>query len=290
MKALPEERAGHAPPPSLQQRRQMMAAALRDGLWKTQPPPVELMLGGVRVLRFDPPESKRATVLHLHGGAFRQGCPEMVGAFAVALAARCGVEVICPAYRLAPEYPYPTGLRDALSVLRTLAAPSSASQTAPLIISGDSAGGGLAASLTRLAVDGGVPVAALVLLSAWLDLTLGSNSFDDNAASDPLFSREAAEEAVLLYLQGLSARQPEVSPLLGTVKGFPPSFISIGSGEVLADDGRRFHRALCEVGLRSQLHVVDGMEHVAVTRNLKLHGAAETFEALAGFIGALVGG
>ncbi len=289
MKPLPPERVGHAPPAPLQQRRQMMAAALLNGVWKTQPPPIETTMDGVRVLRFEPPGVRHATVLHLHGGAFRQGCPEMVGAFSVALAARCGVEVVCPAYRLAPEHPYPAGLRDALSVLRTLSThPAPATSAIPLIISGDSAGGGLAASLTRLALDAGARVAGLVLLSAWLDLTLSGSSFDDNAATDPLFSRSAAEEAVLLYLQGQSAREPEVSPLLGSVRGFPPTFVSIGNGEVLADDGRRFYRALRDAGVRSQLHAVDGMEHVAVTRNFKLLGAQEAFEALSGFIAGVL--
>src|SRR6201999_4321767 len=107
-----------------------------------------------------------------------------------------------------------------------------------LIISGDSAGGGLAASLTRVTLDSGLPVAALVLLSAWLDLTVSHRCYQDNAASDPLFSRTAASEAAALYLQGQSAQQPLVSPLFARLEDFPPTFVSVGAGEVLAADGR----------------------------------------------------
>jgi acetyl esterase/lipase len=191
--------------------------------------------------------------------------------------------VLCPAYRLAPEHPFPAALNDVMAVVESLM-PSSR----PLLLGGDSAGGGLAASTVRLCIDRGVPVRALALLSAWLDLTVSSSSYEDNACTDPLFSRAAAEEATLLYLQGLSAREPLVSPVLGSVVGFPPTFVSIGAGEVLADEGRRFHQSLQTAGIRAELLAIVGMEHVAVTRNPQLTGAAQTLDALVRFIDRLL--
>jgi acetyl esterase/lipase len=207
----------------------------------------------------------------------------MVGAFAAALAQRCDVEVICPAYRLAPEFPFPSGLADAQSVLLGLGSENKV----PLIISGDSAGGGLAASLAALAVAERRRVAGLVLLSPWLDLTVTSRSFEVNAATDPLFSRAAAEEAAALYLQGISARDPLASPLFAPVSGFPPTFISIGEEEVLADDGRSFSQLLRSAGVKVTFCPIAAMEHVAVTRNLELPGARETFTAVVRFIESL---
>src|ERR1700740_3258419 len=89
---LPDERVGRPAPPEIAARRQGMAEALAAGTWTLDVPPVVETLGGVRSLRFHPPAESRATVLHFHGGGYRIGCPEMVGAFAAALAARCGVE------------------------------------------------------------------------------------------------------------------------------------------------------------------------------------------------------
>jgi monoterpene epsilon-lactone hydrolase len=209
----------------------------------------------------------------------------MVGRFAAALSQRCGVDVICPAYRLAPENPYPAALNDAYRVFASLQSGS----TLPLIMSGDSAGGGLAASLTILRTAEEQPPAGLILLSPWLDLTVTSRSYEVNAATDRLFSREAAEQAAEQYLQGGSANDPLVSPVFGSVAGFPPTFIATGTGEVLAEDSRCFAAALHAAGVRLQFMEVAGMEHVALSRDVRLPGAAETFAGLTQFIAQLIG-
>jgi acetyl esterase/lipase len=242
--------------------------------------PVESARDGVRILRFTAAREATAAVIHFHGGAYRLGSPEMVAPFAAALSARCNVAVICPDYPLAPEHPMPAALRDGA---RVIGATLELGYT-NIILSGDSAGGGLAASLAALSVTAGVPLAALVLLSPWLDLTLRNSSYEENAATDALFSREAAAEAAALYLQGASAEDPLASPLFANVTGFPPTFIAVGQGEVLAGEGSQFHSRLTSAGVKSRLVVGAGMEHVAVTRGLDLPGAAETFSSLALFI------
>ncbi|CAN7339477.1 alpha/beta hydrolase [Phenylobacterium sp. LjRoot225] len=277
---LLEARAGRSAPLEVVERRKAMLGAVDGGVWRTERAPIVETLGGVRVLRFQPPAARRGVVLHLHGGGFRLGCPEMIGPFSAALAERCGVEVVLPAYRLAPEHPFPAGLVDARAVLAALRREGAG----PIVISGDSAGGGLAAGLTALSLDEGHGPSGLVLLSPWLDLTCESACYQANADTDPLFSLGAAQLAAELYLQGLSPRDPLVSPRFADVAGFPPTFVSVGSGEVLADDGRGFHQALRAAGVEASLLAVDGMDHVAVTRGLTLPGSAETFEALAGFI------
>lgn len=276
-------RPGRPAPAEIVERRDALLAAIASGVWRTEPAPIEQMLDGVRVLRFQPPGARRGVVLHLHGGGFRIGCPEMIGPFAAALAQRCGVEVVLPAYRLAPEHPFPAGLLDAQAVLAALWREGDA----PLIISGDSAGGGLAAGLTALTAPA-PRLCGLVLLSAWLDLTCENPSYPANADTDPLFSLASARLAAELYLQGLSPRDPLASPGFADVSGFPPTFVSLGVGEVLADDSRNFHRALRAAGVETTLLEVEGMDHVAVTRGLALPGAAETFAALAGFIDQLI--
>jgi monoterpene epsilon-lactone hydrolase len=193
------------------------------------------------------------------------------------------VEVVAPEYRLAPEYPFPAGLRDAFSCLQALS--ESAQDDVPLIVSGDSAGAGLAASLAVLVSASGSPrVDGLVLLSPWLDLTVSAASYAHNSATDTLFSKESAEGAAELYLQGLDRMHPLASPLHAAFSAYPPTFISVGRGEVLLDDGVRFHAKLQAQGFSSTLQVVDGMQHVAVVRGMDLPGSAETFARLTGFL------
>ena len=276
------ERAGHGCPPSLAERRAAIEEARRSGFWRVEPAPVEQSVGGVRVLRYAGTEPLAPLLIHFHGGGFRQGCPEQVAGYAARIAAETGVELVCPAYRLAPEHPFPAGLNDALTVIDAIL-----TEDRRLILAGDSAGGGIAAGAALMCIRRGVPLAGLILHSAWLDLSVSDACYACNAASDPLFSRAAAEEAAALYLQGQDVKDACVSPLLGVSAGFPPTFLSVGAGEVLAGNSRRFHAALVAQDVPTTFVEIDGMEHVAVVRDLGLTGAAAAFDATVAFIRTL---
>lgn len=277
------ERPGQEAPPALAERRAGIEQARQAGLWRVQPPPTQERLGGVRALRFPSADPSAPLVVHFHGGGFRQGCPEQIAPYAARLAAKGGVEMLCPAYRLAPEHPFPAGLNDAISVIEAVAGRGKRR----LILAGDSAGGALATSLALLCVRQGFPLHGLILHSPWLDLTVSDDCYDRHADSDPIFSRTAAEEAAALYLQGQDARNALASPLLCPPDGLPPTFLSIGAGEVVAEDSHRFHAALVSRGIAATLFCVEDMEHVAVVRDAGLVGAAAVFQATVGFIRSL---
>lgn len=279
---LPEVR-GRAASPELAALRQHMVEAAADGCWRTTPPAEELTLGGVRVLRFAAGRPAGLTVVHFHGGGYRMGLPEAAGPYARSLAERCHVDVYCPAYRLAPEHPFPAGLNGAWAVATAVRQQASAR----LVLSGDSAGGGLAASLTAILVARGSPPAGLVLHSPWLDLTVSSETYHGNADRDPLFSHASACDAAELYLQGRAADDPLASPLFADAEGFPPTLITVGKGEVLLGDARRMHGHLQAGGGSVRLVEIEGMDHVAVTRGLDLPGAASAFAATEAFLAAL---
>jgi epsilon-lactone hydrolase len=283
---LPAERVGYEASPALRARRDALAGAIAQGVWRTVPAPQEIKVGGVRALQFDPPGTVLGVLIHLHGGAFRIGAPELVAPFAAAIAKCCALTVVCPAYRLAPEHPFPSPLVDAINVVEGLANESSL----PLFLSGDSAGGGLAASVAARLSRQHRRLCGLVLLSAWLDLTVTSESFTLNAATDTLFSRSAALEAAELYLQGTTARHPSASPLFGPLERFPPTLINVGEGEVLVNDSKKLHAKLQAAWIDSRLDIIPNMEHVAVTRNMLLPGAIDTFSIIAEFINARLSG
>lgn len=285
--ALPPERPGRPPDPDLAERRGQMQAAVDAGAWKTVKAPLETTLAGRRCLRFAPDGKPKGYLLQLHGGGFRIGRPEFESLFAEALTNHCGIEVVVPQYRLAPEAPFPGGLIDAHEALKALREEVG---DAPLIVGGDSAGGGLAASLGVLAAaNGGPGIDGLVLLSPWLDMRVSAASYAANAASDPMFSTESASIAAELYLQGFDPANPLASPLLAPITAFPPTLISVSTGEVLRDDSLLFHEKLQAAGVDSRLSAIDGMEHVAVVRSLTMPGAAETFEVVAAFVEEVIG-
>ena len=90
-------------------------------------------------------ERREGVVLYLHGGGFACGQLEYAKAFGAVLAVRCGVRVFAPAYRLAPEHPFPAALEDALESYRYLL--SKGYDPKHIALCGESAGGGLCYSL-----------------------------------------------------------------------------------------------------------------------------------------------
>lgn len=279
------ERTGTAPPPALAATRQAIAEAAAMGQWRTDPPAREVTIAGLRVLHHAPKSASRGGVIHFHGGGYRMGMPEAVAAYARSLADECAVDVYCPAYRLAPDHPFPAALNDGWAVVQALIA----DQPGRLVLAGDSAGGGLAAALaTELAVSG-TDLAGLILHSPWLDLTIKSASYGENAASDPLFSQAKASEAASQYLQhGAAPDDPLASPLFAEPTLSPPTLITVGSGEVLRDDALALHDRLSRAGRGVHLLQVDGMDHVAVTRGADQPGSAVAFAATRDFLSAVL--
>ena len=97
-----------------------------------------------RPARAPSPDSRAPVVLHLHGGGYALGSAELSLPLAGRLAEAAGGWALVPDYRLAPEHPFPAALDDVLAAYRWLARQY---PRAPVIVSGECAGGGLALSL-----------------------------------------------------------------------------------------------------------------------------------------------
>lgn len=281
---IPAEREGREAPADLAERRGQMAAALAAGMLPGPVGPVqEETIAGRRALRLSPANGKpRATLLLFHGGGYRLGAPENDARFGERLVERCGIEVVIPSYRLAPENPFPAGFNDALAVLEEVAQTSG---SAPLVVGGDSAGGGLAAALAVYSgSNGGPKIDGALLLSPWVDMTITAASFKENVETDMLFPEASAAMASDTYLQGFDPEHPIASPLFADVSAFPNTFINVGTGETLRDDSISLHEKLQAAGVSSRLLLVPGMEHVAVVRNAELTGSQESFEAIVEYL------
>ena len=98
--------------------------------------------------------------------------------------------VFAVGYRLAPQYPFPCALQDALAAYIYLIRPPPDSKHLPvppsmIILGGSSAGGGLMIALLQLIRDSGLPLpAGAVLISPWCDLTHSFPSIHENTSTD----------------------------------------------------------------------------------------------------------
>lgn len=86
-------------------------------------------------------------------------------------ARKFGAKAFSPSYRLAPQFPFPCQLHDALTAYLYLTEEAQI-QPSQIIVSGDSAGGGTALALLCVLRDRGLPMpAGGCLISPWLDMT-----------------------------------------------------------------------------------------------------------------------
>jgi len=100
---------------------------------------------------------------------------------------------------------------------------------------GDSAGGTLALAAVELMVSQGDPVpASMVLLSPWLDLALTNPNIA--FVHDPLLPLGPGQQIGKEWAGNLPENNPLVSPLDGSLKGLPPTYVYSGSLDSLAPD------------------------------------------------------
>ncbi|MGI4815767.1 MAG: alpha/beta hydrolase [Janthinobacterium lividum] len=178
------------------------------------------------------------TILYLHGGGYFFCSPRTHRSITYTLAAGTGARVFVPDYRLAPEWPFPAALEDALHAYRALIDQGVPARS--IVVAGDSAGGGLALSLLLVLRDAGDALpAAGVLFSPWTDLALTGATLRSNAASDAMFTPESVAHAAAFYLGATPATHPGPSPLYGDFAGLPPLLIHASDNEILLADATR---------------------------------------------------
>jgi acetyl esterase/lipase len=256
--SLPPERAGHAASPELAERRASMAARALPGADATGGIEFRATTCG-RVPAFvGEPLAPVCTFVYLHGGGYRLG--EAAGwiPFASRIASAASARVVLVDYKLAPEHPFPSALHDVVHAYDEVR-----EHGLPVVVGGDSAGGGLAAALAVACVASGVEgPAGLVLLSPWLDLTVEASTFESRRDRDLLFSAEAATTAADSYLQGVAPDDPLASPLFADLAGFPPTLLFAGGAEVLLEDTLAFASRLGRADVTFECHVAHDMQHV----------------------------
>jgi len=209
----------------------------------------------------NPGASAGHTLLHLHGGGYVMGSLNSHRGLVSRIALACGVQAVMPEYRLAPEHPFPAALEDAVAAYRALLASGVAASS--VVVSGDSAGGGLALSMLLALRDAGAPLpAAAVLISPYLDQTFSGESISTRAGVDPWLDVALLEPFGRLYAGERDRADPRISPLLGELRGLPPLLVQVGDHEILLSDSTRLAERARAAGVAVELEVWPELWHV----------------------------
>lgn len=199
----------------------------------------ETMEGDTRVLHLAPRAGATTLrILYLHGGAYVMDLSAPQWAMVTGLVDRTGAQVTIPLYPLAPEAQVADGLAAAQSACLALVALVGAGN---VVVTGDSAGGGLALALAHRLRDTGQPLpAALILLFPWLDVTMSGTDQPALQKKDPLLSIPRLREAGAMWAGDGDPSHPAASPLFADQSGLPPTLVLVGTHDVLLSDSRRF--------------------------------------------------
>ena len=203
-------------------------------------------------------------ILHFHGGGFAFGSAKCTVEYCERLAKAIDGHCLALEYRLAPENPYPAALEDALAAYRWLV--ENGYSPSKILLSGESAGGGLAVATALALRDSGDPMpAGIIVASPFCDCTLQSPSIDRLAGHDPIIDRDILTYMSTNYFQKHDPAEPLVSPIFGSFKDLPPILIQAARDEVLIDDARRLADTARAGGVDVTLDVYDERMHIFQT-------------------------
>jgi acetyl esterase/lipase len=224
--------------------------------------------GGVALRVYTPERGKTgAALLWIHGGGLVIGSPMQDDQFCADTARDLGMVVISTAYRLAPDFPFPAALDDCHAAWTWLQRSAQALGIDParVVVGGQSAGGGLAASLVQRIYDGGgVQPAAQWLFCPMLDdRTAARRELD--AVGHLVWNNRANRVGWSGYLGGAvgAERVPEyaVPARRDDLRGLPPAWIGTGDIELFYDEDKTYAERLTGAGIDCTLDIVPGAPH-----------------------------
>ncbi|MEL6647938.1 MAG: alpha/beta hydrolase [Pseudomonadota bacterium] len=217
-------------------------------------------------------------ILYFHGGGYVFGSTNTHRAMMAALSKRSGLPVCLVEYRLAPEHPFPAALEDALAAYAAVS-------DRPVILGGDSAGGGLALALLGEILRKALPKpVGTFAFSPLTDMTFSGSSIIENEMRDVLLPAARIAEISDAYLVQTAPEDPRASPLFADFRGASPLWLTVGSTEILRDDTIRLADCLRVQDVDVVAKVESDLPHVWPIFHNILPQARATLRDLSGWI------
>ncbi|MCW2540257.1 MAG: alpha/beta hydrolase [Frankiales bacterium] len=213
----------------------------------------------VRVLR-PAGAGPKGTAVYFHGGGWVVGDIDTHLGHARRICTQAEVVVVSVGYRLAPEHRFPAAFDDAVAATEWVAQHLGELGGSPdtLILSGDSAGGQLAASVAIARRDAGQPVTAQLLLYPVTDVT---GRYSSPEVNGHYMSRRTTGSNFGLTLEGMAnfakhyvadedSADWRVSPMnAADLTGVAPAVIHTATLDVLRTEGNFYADKLREAGV-----------------------------------------
>lgn len=220
----------------------------------------------IRCMMIQPATSagKAPAILHFHGGGHVLGVPEMNKPTLMHWAHELRCVVVSVDYRLAPETRFPGPMDDAYAALRWMHEQADVLGIDPtrIAVSGESAGGAMAACLSLMARDRGqYPIAFQHLEQPRLDDRLPSTKNANPFTGEFVWTRASSAYCRAQYMNK-GEHSPYASAARATdLSGLPPAYIAVGSLDLFVDECLAYAARLVQVGVPTEVIVYSGAFH-----------------------------
>lgn len=217
-----------------------------------------------------------ARVVYFHGGGFVLGGLESHDDTCAQMAVRTGREVVAVDYRLAPEHPHPAAYEDGLAAARAVGAQG------PIVLAGDSVGGGLVGGVALALRREPVQALGQVLIYP----SLGGEALDlpgyREKAVMPLLSSEDLRVYQALRSGGTPPwSDPTFAPLSAPdVSGVAPAAAFAVEFDPLCDDGAAWVDRLQAAGVSAASEIASGLCHGCLRARTRSARASAFFDRI----------
>lgn len=199
------------------------------------------------------PAIKLPTMLFIHGGGHMCGGVNSYDVLCRKLSIVSDCVVVSVDYRLAPEFPYPSGLDDCREVLARMdeVLCDVLSDKENVIICGDSGGGTFAATLASEDRHGASPsISGQILIYPSLDYTQSSGTYEKYARGYFLETERVSWYFDNYFRNGDD--RVKASPLFNMGENIPPTLIISAQCDPIAGDSIKYGVHLAERGVYTE--------------------------------------
>ena len=206
------------------------------------------------------------------------------------IAKAVGVRALVLNFRRAPEHKFPAQIDDVEKAYRWLLAKTIRPENIASV--GHSIGGNLAVSLAVRLRDKGAPLPAAILsVSPWYDIEMKNKTWESNAETDKLLTRQAAEFFRESWIggTGVARNDPRVNLLYADLTGLPPIMVYYGAHETLVGEAIEFAKRAKDAGVDVTLRSLPEGQHNFILGAGRVPEVNRAIEEIGGWLRSKLG-
>jgi acetyl esterase/lipase len=235
----------------------------------------------------DPRQHQDSVLLYFHGGAYLLGGLNTHRRLVANIARASRMPAFNVDYRQLPKAHFTETLDDAVESYRHLL--EQGFRADRIIVSGDSAGGGLAFRLALATRERGLPMpGGISVISPWADFESTTRNAHPNRDS---YIPARGIDTIAQHGFALAGRlDPTWSPVNHDFTGLPPVLIQVGSTECLLSDAQTLAQRCISAHIPTRLQIWDRAPHVHHIGSDLLTDARAAIDHMGAFHRTLIAG